>query len=117
VNHGAPDAPVRHIGDLGNIVANAQGNVNIDFTDSIVRLSGNESVLGRAFVVHATVDDLGLGGNSTSLTTGNSGPRVACGVIKEITQTPNKSNQLRMNQSTFSAFAIVLMITYFINMF
>lgn len=35
----------------------------------------------RGIVVHAGEDDLGLGDSPLSKTTGNSGDRVACGVI------------------------------------
>lgn len=35
----------------------------------------------RAVVIHSGQDDLGLGGTPLSNTTGNSGSRVACGVI------------------------------------
>lgn len=44
-------------------------------------LFGEYSVVGRSVVVHAKEDDLGEGGHADSLTTGNSGARVACGVI------------------------------------
>ena len=39
------------------------------------------SVVGRSVVIHADEDDLGLGGQSDSLTTGHAGARLACGVI------------------------------------
>ncbi len=35
----------------------------------------------RSVVVHADADDGGKGGHATSLTTGNAGGRVSCGVI------------------------------------
>jgi Cu/Zn superoxide dismutase len=35
----------------------------------------------RTVIVHADVDDLGLGGHELSATTGNAGDRLACGVI------------------------------------
>ena len=44
-------------------------------------LCGDRSVIGRSFVVHAGVDDLGKGGHELSPTTGNAGGRLACGVI------------------------------------
>ena len=37
--------------------------------------------MGRSFVVHAGIDDYGRGGAPDSKTTGNAGPRLACGVI------------------------------------
>lgn len=79
--HGAPTASNRHVGDLGNIQADAQGNARVDITDRGFSLFGPNSVLGRAFVLHSGRDDLGLGGNAESLKTGNAGSRLACGVI------------------------------------
>ena len=37
--------------------------------------------MGRSVVVHAKEDDLGLGHDKGSLTTGNAGTRIGCGVI------------------------------------
>lgn len=81
VAHGAPDSEVRHVGDLGNIQADAYGEANVDITDSIISLTGRHSIIGRAIVVHSGKDDLGRGGSPLSLTTGNSGDRWACGII------------------------------------
>ncbi len=44
-------------------------------------MTGAHSVIGRSFVIHAGEDDLGKTDHKDSKTTGNSGPRVACGVI------------------------------------
>ncbi|KAI9312403.1 copper/zinc superoxide dismutase [Dichotomocladium elegans] len=79
--HGAPEAEVRHVGDLGNVVADAQGNATLKVTDNQIKLIGPLSVIGRTIVVHADEDDLGLGGHELSLATGNAGDRWACGVI------------------------------------
>ncbi len=75
--HGAPDSEIgqRHNGDLGNIVADAQGNAQIDLTDSLLRLDGTDSIVGRAVIVHGDADDL------SSQPSGAAGPRVACGII------------------------------------
>uniref|UniRef100_Q6TKF7 Superoxide dismutase [Cu-Zn] n=1 Tax=Clonorchis sinensis TaxID=79923 RepID=Q6TKF7_CLOSI len=81
VDHGAPEDPVRHVGDLGNVEANAQGVVQRVFTDKIISLTGPSSIVGRAMVVHELEDDLGRGGHEFSKTTGNAGGRLACGVI------------------------------------
>ncbi|EFX78829.1 copper zinc superoxide disumtase 1 [Daphnia pulex] len=81
--HGAPhdNADQRHAGDLGNIVADAKGVALINLVDTVVSLSGPESILGRAFVVHAAEDDLGRVENEGSTKTGNAGARLACGII------------------------------------
>lgn len=79
--HGAPDAEIRHVGDLGNIVADGSGSAKINITDSLISLNGPNSIIGRTVVVHADVDDLGLGGHELSKTTGNAGGRIGCGVI------------------------------------
>ncbi|XP_073304081.1 superoxide dismutase [Cu-Zn], chloroplastic-like [Primulina huaijiensis] len=81
LTHGAPEDEVRHAGDLGNIVANAEGLAEATITDSQISLSGPNSVVGRAFVVHELEDDLGKGGHELSLSTGNAGGRLACGVV------------------------------------
>ncbi|KAF5315104.1 hypothetical protein D9619_007372 [Psilocybe cf. subviscida] len=79
--HGASNSVVRHVGDLGNIKADASGEANYVFTDGVISLSGPNGIIGRAVVVHAGTDDLGKGGNEESLKTGNAGARSACGVI------------------------------------
>lgn len=80
-NHGGLNTSVRHIGDFGNIDCNNQGVCNGNFSAPTINLSGDFSVLGRAIVLHQNRDDLGLGGNASSLENGNSGARIACGVI------------------------------------
>ncbi|KAK9475043.1 superoxide dismutase [Dipodascopsis tothii] len=80
-NHGAPEDAERHVGDLGNIQTDAEGNAKGSVADKFVALIGPQSILGRTVVVHGGVDDLGKGGHPDSLKTGNAGPRPACGVI------------------------------------
>ena len=53
----------------------------VNIVDSQISLCGPTSIVGRAFVVHAGVDDLGKGGNAESLKTGNAGARIGCGII------------------------------------
>ncbi|XP_022140771.1 superoxide dismutase [Cu-Zn], chloroplastic [Momordica charantia] len=81
LTHGAPEDEIRHAGDLGNIIANADGVAEATIVDNQIPLSGPNSVVGRAFVVHELEDDLGKGGHELSLTTGNAGGRLACGVV------------------------------------
>lgn len=79
VDHG--DLEQGHVGDLGNITANQQGVAEFSIVAERIDLQGERSIVGRALVVHADVDDLGKGGDAESLKTGNAGDRLACGVI------------------------------------
>jgi superoxide dismutase, Cu-Zn family len=79
--HGAREAQVRHVGDLGNVVADASGRVSTSFSDAVITLFGSRSIIGRAIVVHAEEDDLGITDHPDSHKTGNAGGRVACGII------------------------------------
>lgn len=74
-SHGMAGMSDSHEGDLGNIVADANGHAHLLFRDKMLRFSGDESILGRSVVVHAQEDDL------VSQPAGNSGARVACGLI------------------------------------
>lgn len=74
--HGRP-GPNSHAGDLGNIEADANGTVETVIMAHEVELAaGQRSIVGKAIVIHAQPDDL------TSQPSGNSGARVACGVIE-----------------------------------
>lgn len=80
--HGSPSDKDRHIGDLGNILADDQGVAVVNITDELISLLGSKrNILGRAVVIHADPDDLGRGGENDSMTTGHAGSRVACGVV------------------------------------
>jgi Cu-Zn family superoxide dismutase len=81
--HGAPSDEDRHVGALGNVFADEGGYVQTTIEDRKVRLYGDDTVVGRSCLVHGGEDDLGRGGNDSSLANGNAGPRVACGVINE----------------------------------
>jgi len=80
-DHGAPTDEIRHVGDLGNIEADDAGVSVISIDDRMISLHGDNSVLGRAFVIHELVDDLGKGGHKDSKSTGNAGKRLGCGII------------------------------------
>jgi Cu-Zn family superoxide dismutase len=80
--HGGKDSKVRHVGDLGNITTDKHGNCIIEFNDNMIKLRGyKQNIIGRSIVIHGQKDDLGRGGNSESLKTGNAGKRIACAVI------------------------------------
>ena len=76
VQHAGHGAAVRHLGDFGNLSAEEDGTATIDFTDDQLEFVGMNSFIGKAFIVHADEDDL------TTQPSGNSGARIACGVIE-----------------------------------
>ena len=70
--HSAPTEDNRHMGDMGNITADADGNATINYMDNTINVT---MIIGRGVVVHAGEDDL------TSQPSGAAGPREGCGVI------------------------------------
>jgi Cu-Zn family superoxide dismutase len=83
-SHGGPDDNVnhRHVGDLGNVETDADGNAVYKKTDSIIQLRGTKcNIIGRGLIIHADEDDCGKGGFPDSLVTGHAGKRIACAVI------------------------------------
>ena len=79
--HGGRESNERHVGDLGNLEGDCNGNCEFSFIDPLVRLFGDYSVIGRSIIIHEDEDDLGLGGKEDSLTTGHAGKRIVCGII------------------------------------
>jgi Cu-Zn family superoxide dismutase len=71
-----------HLGDLGNIVVNADGTgrLEIKAVDATLSADDGTSFLGRALVVH-TGEDAG----SVAQPAGDSGAPMACGVIQKPT--------------------------------
>lgn len=76
-DHGGTTGSKRHGGDLGNLTADGKGNISatIKVDGGIAFGNGTDSIVGRGLVVHANADDL------RSQPAGNSGARVACGII------------------------------------
>ena len=72
-HHGGPNTPVRHGGDLGNINVNSSGGGLLVVTVSDLSV---DNVVERSVVVHEKQDDL------QSDPAGNSGARIACGVLR-----------------------------------
>lgn len=73
--HAGPEAEERHAGDLGNIEVGDDGTGTYSRVDPRLSLSGEHSIIGRGFVIHAGQDDL------TTQPTGDAGARVLVGVI------------------------------------
>jgi Cu/Zn superoxide dismutase len=79
-------SPNRHVGDLGNIVANNNGDIIETKMDNYISLDlkNINSIIGRGLIIHEDADDCGFGigdAKKLSLETGNSGKRIACAVI------------------------------------
>ena len=74
-DHAGPDAAMRHVGDLGNVEADAEGNATYKRVDKHIRFEGEESIIGRGMILHAGTDDL------KTQPTGAAGARIAQGVI------------------------------------
>ena len=79
--HGGLNDINSHAGDLGNIIANSQGEVNTHFSTDKLTLFGKNSIFGRSIIIHEDEDDLGRGGFHDSLETGHAGKRIDCAVI------------------------------------
>jgi Cu-Zn family superoxide dismutase len=77
--HSGPHDAMHHAGDMGNLVSDSNGNAVMTIEMDKIRLdNGKYGILDRAVVVHANPDDY------KTQPTGNSGGRIACGVIKKV---------------------------------
>lgn len=76
--HGGPDSPDRHVGDLGNLVADEKGYAHYERVDKVITLEGENSIIGRSIIIHADEDDY------KTQPAGASGAKIACGVIEEV---------------------------------
>ena len=81
MTHGNITSEIRHVGDYGNVLANNDGVILVTFEDTVSKLYGPLGIIGRTIVLHQLEDDLGLKRDAGSLSTGNAGGRIACGVI------------------------------------
>ena len=75
--HGMPNSDMSHAGDMPNIKSDANGNATYSAKLSGFSVDNSATgILGRSVVVHRDPDDY------KSQPAGNSGPRIACGLIK-----------------------------------
>ena len=73
--HAIPPNEPRHAGDLGNVLADADGKAHYEISVDNLSIRGNKNPIeSRAVIVHAKPDD---GGQPV----GNAGGRIGCGVI------------------------------------
>jgi Cu-Zn family superoxide dismutase len=76
--HGFRNPSGRHRGDLPNLVVGAAGRGTLTFTIRAAQLRGEAGMIdadGAALMIHAQADDY------RTDPSGNSGPRIACGVL------------------------------------
>ncbi len=78
--HGLDNSAGPHAGDAPNMMVGTDGTAQVAFTTDRVSLTEGSTSLfdadGSAIVIHAAGDD------QTSQPAGNSGARIACGVVK-----------------------------------
>ena len=72
--HGPQDKP-HHAGDMPSLIADPSGKIDARFTLEGVTLGGVDGFVGHSVILHATAD------NFEAQPSGNSGARIACGVI------------------------------------
>jgi Cu-Zn family superoxide dismutase len=75
-DHNSPAAMTKHLGDMGNIVVNDKG---VGRTEVVLPNDygiNMNSLIGKAIILHEKADD------HFSQPSGNSGSRIACGIIK-----------------------------------
>jgi Cu-Zn family superoxide dismutase len=76
--HGDPASPDHHAGDMPMLVADASGNASLTADLDVITIgSGATDIVGKSVIVHKDADDF------KTQPTGNSGARVACGVINK----------------------------------
>lgn len=78
--HGSAKSKAHHLGDIPNIEADKEGHASVDVTVKGVTLVDKDGapteIMGKALVVHAMKDDY------KTQPSGDSGARIACGVIR-----------------------------------
>ena len=79
-NHGKWGSSAYHSGDIGNIVLDDKGHGSVSVTTDRWNIKDGDikNIIGRGIIVHGGTDDY------TTQPTGNSGPRVGCGVIEAV---------------------------------
>ena len=76
--HAQPTTADRHAGDMPMLVADAYGDAALTIDLDVMTIgAGATDIVGRGVIVHQDPDDF------KTQPTGNSGARVACGVIRK----------------------------------
>jgi superoxide dismutase, Cu-Zn family len=76
--HGDPAGASHHLGDMPNVTADGEGSAELDATVTglTLRTAQADDIVGKSIVVHEKADDY------KSQPSGDSGNRIACGIIK-----------------------------------
>jgi Cu-Zn family superoxide dismutase len=74
--HGGPTGTNRHVGDFGNVTVGQDGRGKRELRFAPIAGFDWKDFVGRSVVLHESADDL------TSQPSGNSGKRIACGVLR-----------------------------------
>jgi len=80
--HGKWGSSDYHLGDIGNITLDANGNGHLEMETDKWTIGGDEqtSVLNHSIIVHNGTDDF------VSQPSGNAGQRIGCGIIRQTSQ-------------------------------
>lgn len=78
--HGKWDSDSFHSGDIGNIALDSKGHAKISVSTARWSVADGDvkDIIGRGIIVHGGTDDY------QTQPTGNSGPRIGCGVIAAV---------------------------------
>ena len=74
--HACRESTTHHAGDFGNIEIKPDGTGHLTVVTSMLSLQGPNSPVGKAVILHTGEDDC------KTQPTGNSGGRLACGVVE-----------------------------------
>jgi Cu-Zn family superoxide dismutase len=77
LDHACSPSPLRHLGDIGNVEVGANGKGHWEgVVDKISLVDPHHMIVGKSVILHAKEDDC------KSQPSGNSGDRIACGIIQ-----------------------------------
>ncbi|HEV3458076.1 MAG TPA: superoxide dismutase family protein [Thermoanaerobaculia bacterium] len=74
--HACRESTTHHAGDFGNIEIKPDGTGHLEVVTAMLSLRGPDSPVGKAVILHTGADDC------KTQPTGNSGARLACGVVE-----------------------------------
>jgi len=73
--HACRESSIHHAGDFGNVEIQPDGSGHLVVVTAMLSSRGPSSPIGKAIILHAGTDDC------TTQPTGNSGGRLACGLV------------------------------------